>query len=292
MKVPGNLGGKRAEHVPDEDRLIYEAILEAKRSGQSVVLATVIRDRGSVPRHAGAKMLIYPDGRSVGTIGGGEMESRVVAEALEALASERPTILHYDLSDPSRGDPGVCGGQMDIFLEPILPHPTVLVIGCGHVGQAVADLAHWLGFRVIVSDDREELCNPEVVPGADEYLVVPPEQLADKVTIHSQTYIAVVTRGVALDVVLLPSLLDSPAPYIGVIGSRRRWATTLEQLREQGLSEEVLQRVHAPIGLELNAETPREIAVSIMAEIIAVRRGGTGESMKWIGTTEQAKGTA
>jgi xanthine dehydrogenase accessory factor len=148
----------------------------------------------------------------------------------------------------------------------------VLVIGCGHVGQAVADLAHWLGFRVVVSDDREELCNPEVIPHADEYLAVPPEEVAGQAPLHSRTYVAAVTRGVPLDVALLPALLKSPAPYIGVIGSRRRWETALKELRAQGIDDGALSRIHSPIGLELGAETPREIAVSILAQIIAVGR--------------------
>jgi xanthine dehydrogenase accessory factor len=277
--------------VSVSDRDVFEAVLKAGQNGQAVVLATVIRDKGSVPRHAGAKMLIYPDGTAVGTIGGGELESRVMAGAPALLESGRPAVLHYELADPMSGDPGVCGGQVDIFLEPILPDPTVLVIGCGHVGQAVAELAHWLGFRVIVSDDREDLCNAEVIPDADEYLVVPPKEVAGSAAIHARTYIAAVTRGLPIDVVMLPALLQTPAPYIGVIGSRRRWAVAVEQLKEQGIDEDALRRVHAPIGLELSAETPREIAVSIMAEIIAQLRGGTGESMKWMGAPDEAGGT-
>jgi xanthine dehydrogenase accessory factor len=269
------------------DTAIYKAILQARHNGQEVVLATIIRDRGSVPRHAGTKMLVYPDGSIEGTIGGGELESRVISRAVELLASKRPDILHYDLTEPSRGDPGVCGGQLDIFLEPIMPDLTVLVIGCGHVGQAIADLAHWLGFRVVVSDDRPELCSPEAIPHADEYVVAPPAEIAQRITIHSRTYIAAVTRGVPFDVAMLPDLLRTPAPYIGVMGSRRRWAAALEELKAQGIPDRDLARVHSPIGLELNAETPREIAVSIMAEIIAARYGGTGQSMKWDTSPEQ-----
>ncbi len=270
------------------DREIYEALVEAKRNGQCVVLATIIRDQGSVPRHAGTKMLVYPDGTFKGTVGGGELESRVLAEAAALFTSQRPAVVHYDLADPARGDPGVCGGQVDIFMEPIMPDPTVLVIGCGHVGQAVAELAHWLGFREIVADDREALCNPETIPHADEYVVAPPEEIAKRVAIHSRTYIAAVTRGVPLDVALLPVLLETPAPYIGVIGSRRRWATAAKELKEKGVADRDLARVHAPIGLELGAETPREIAVSIMAEIIAHRYGGSGEPMKWAASPKEA----
>lgn len=267
---------------------IYKAILEAKAQGQGVVLATITRDSGSVPRHAGAKMLVYPDGSIKGTIGGGEMESRVIEKALDCLRAGEPDSLHVELTDPKRGDPGVCGGQMDIFLEPIMPDPTVLVIGCGHVGQALADLAQWLGFYVIGTDDRADLCNAEAMPHADELYCVPPGEIAKAVPIHRRTYIAAVTRGVPLDVAMLPALLETPAPYIGVMGSRRRWATAAKSLREQGVSEETLARVHAPIGLELEAETPREIAVSIMAEILSQRGGADAQPMKWMGSPEEA----
>jgi len=261
------------------DQSIYEALLQAQKSGTACVLATVIRTQGSVPRHAGAKMLVFSDKQPVGTIGGGELESRVTSEALNLLQGGKPTILHYELANPQCGDPGVCGGQVDIFMEPIMPKPTVLVIGCGHVGQAVVELAHWLGFHVIACDDREELCNPEAAPHADEYLVIPPDKIAAALTIHSSTYIAAVTRNVTVDAAMLPALLETPAPYIGVIGSRRRWATTIKQLEESGIDKDRLERIHAPIGLDLHAETPREIALSIMAEIVMHKLGGTGEAM-------------
>jgi len=270
------------------DKAVYEALMEVRRLGKTAVLATIIRDQGSVPRHAGSKMLVFPDGKLVGTVGGGEMESRVITAVPSLLKNGTPDILHYELADPARGDPGVCGGQVDIFMEPILPDPTVLVIGCGHVGQALVDLAHWLGFRVIACDDRADLCNPEKTPYADEYLILPPDQIAARAPIHARTYIVAVTRGVPLDMQIMPALLDTPARYIGVIGSRRRWATAVKQLKDKGYDSKRLKSIHAPIGLELNAETPREIAVSIMAEIISLERGGTGQPMQWIGTPEQA----
>ncbi len=266
------------------DHQLYEALLEARRTSQSVVLATIVRDQGSVPRHAGAKMVIYPDGRTMGTIGGGELESRVIARCGEILKTGRPDLLHYELAEPSQGDPGICGGQLEIFMEPIMPDPTVLIIGCGHCGQALAELAHWVGFRVIVSDDRPDFCNAEVIRHADEHIIASPSEIAERVPIHSRTYIAAVTRAAPLDVEMLPALLKTPAAYIGVLGSRRRWAMALRQLREQGVDEESLSRIHAPIGLEIHAETPREIAISIMAEILAITRGGSNAAMEWKGS--------
>jgi xanthine dehydrogenase accessory factor len=261
---------------------IYTAILEARAQGRLTALCTVVRARGSVPRHTGSKMLVYADGSIIGTIGGGEMESRVIAVARAIATGADARIEHYELIDPKQGDPGVCGGEVDIFVEPIKPDPVVLIIGGGHVGKAIVHLAKWLGFRVVLADDRAEFCTPEWAPGADEYIVAPMAELPQRFNFHSETYIVMPTRGAPLDVEGLPHLIDQPHAYLGVIGSRRRWATAAKWLVEKGVPEEKLRRIHAPMGLELNAETPEEIAVSIMAELVMQRRGGTGESMKWM----------
>jgi xanthine dehydrogenase accessory factor len=169
---------------------------------------------------------------------------------------------------------------VEIFIEPINPPPSVIIIGAGHVGKATAHLAKWLGFRVVVMDDRVEFVTPEWIPEADSYLPGPVLDLLPQANLNAQSYIVAVTRGYNIDVGLLPTLLDYDVAYIGVIGSQRRWTQALKELREKGVAEEKLARVHAPIGLELNAETPEEIAVSIMAEIVMIRNGGTGQSMK------------
>lgn len=261
------------------DDSLFTRLADLQRKGEPAALATVIRARGSVPRHPASKMLVYADGKILGTVGGGEMESRVIEESLAAMDDGETRILRYELNDPHGGDPGVCGGEVEVFVEPILPKPTVIVVGAGHVGQAVAHLAHWLGFRVVVSDDRAEFANPTTVPEADEIVVCPLAELGARTRVDDQTYILLTTRGVPVDIAGLPPLLDSPAAYLGVIGSRRRWEVTAQQLREKGIPEEKIGRVTSPMGLELNAETPEEIAVSMMAEIILRRRGGTGERM-------------
>ena len=259
---------------------LLATLADLERSGGEAALATVVRARGSVPRHPGAKMIVYPDGRILGTVGGGQLESRVIEEAQAALRDNQPRLLHYRLVDLQVGDPGVCGGEMEVFVEPIKPQPTVVVIGAGHVGRAVTHLAKWLGFRVIVSDDRPEHATPDWAPEADEYIAAPMADLPARIPINGQTYLVLTTRGMPVDVPGLPALLQTSAAYIGIIGSRRRWATTLKQLRETGLPAEGLARVHAPMGLELNAETPEEIALSILSEIVMLRRGGTGEVMR------------
>ncbi len=226
-------------------------------------------------------MLVWPDGQIVGTVGGGQMEALVIAEAQAAMHDGQCRMFTYNLADLESGDPGVCGGTVKVYVEPLMPPPTVLVIGCGHVGKAVAELAKWLGYRVIVCDDRPGYATPEHIPGMDGYVEAAPEELVTRVTITSFTYVVAVTRGLSVDETLLPALLKTPAPYIGLIGSRRRWALTVETLQAQGVSQTDLERVHAPIGLSIGAETPKEIAVSILAEIIQVQRGGSGESLRW-----------
>ncbi len=260
--------------------MIYQSIVELESKNEAGVLCTIVRSRGSTPRRTSSKMLVYPDGSICGTVGGGEMEQRVIREALAALNDGAPRLLEYNMSDPQRGDPGVCGGQLEIYVEPIFPKPTLVVIGSGHVGKAVAHLAKWLGFRVAVNDDRADFCNPQAVPEADEFYPVMMADLPAHLKITPWSYLVLTTRGVSTDVPGLPALLDTPAAFIGIIGSRRRWTETRKQLLAQGIPEGKLARVRSPMGLELNAETPEEIAVSIMAEIIMLRQGGDGGLMK------------
>ena len=247
---------------------IFRQLADAEAREEPVALAMVIASQGSTPRHEGSKMLVFADGRIEGSVGGGELESRVIEEALGALRDGRPRRLHYSLVDPARGDVGVCGGQVEVYVEPVLPRSEVVVIGGGHVGNAVTHLAHWLGFRVVVADDRAEFCTPEANPDADAFVTGPMSELPQKMAITPRSYLVLTTRGSSVDVPGLPALLASPAAYIGVIGSKRRWSVTRKSLLDAGISQEALERVHTPIGIEIQAETPEEIAVSILAEII------------------------
>ena len=259
---------------------IFQALAELEQTHESAALCTVVKSEGSTPRHVGSKMLVYPDGTFIGTVGGGDMEHRVLDEAWMALSDGQPRTLKYSMVDPSRGDPGVCGGTVEVFVEPILPAPMIVVVGGGHVGKAVVHLAKWLGFRVAVNDDRAEFCTPEAVPGADAYFPVPMTELPNQLSVTRQTYLVITSRGSSVDAAGLPSLFETQAAYIGVIGSKRRWLTTVKALKEKGVTEEQIAKVHSPMGLELNAETPEEIAVSIMAEILMLRGKGTGKMMK------------
>jgi xanthine dehydrogenase accessory factor len=259
---------------------IYQALSEIEKDNGTAALCTVTKSEGSTPRHVGSKMLVYPDGKFIGTVGGGELENRVIKAALQTMKDSQTQTLEYNMADPSRGDPGVCGGQVEVFVEPILPPPLLVVIGAGHVGKAVVHLAKWLGFRVAVCDDRAEFCTPEATPDADAYYPVTMDKLTDHVTIDKRTILILTTRGSSVDAAGMASLLDSAAGYIGVIGSRRRWATTVKALKEKGVAAEKIERVHSPIGLELEAETPEEIAVSIMAEVMMLKAKATGMPMK------------
>jgi xanthine dehydrogenase accessory factor len=247
---------------------LFQALVEIEKNNGTGALCTIIRSKGSTPRHVTSKMLVYPDGHIIGTVGGGEVENRVIKEAIKAMDDKAPRLLAYNMANPERGDPGVCGGQVEIYVEPILPKPVLVIVGVGHVGKAVAHLAKWLGFMVAVSDDRPEFCNPKAVPEADEFYPLALEELSSRLNITPRTYFVLTTRGMDVDVRGLPLLLDSKAGYIGVIGSTRRWATTKKKLLDSGVSSKMLEGVHSPIGLEIHAETPEEIAVSIMAEII------------------------
>lgn len=254
------------------DQRLLDALAAAVAEGRPVVLATVVATRRSVPRHAGTKMLVYGDGELFGTVGGGAMESRVIDAAKRCLGNGATDLLEYSLLEPDRGDPGVCGGDVTIYLEPYMPPHTVFVVGAGHVGRAVVDLAHWLGYHTVVTDDRSQRLTVEEMPHADVRLPgTIPDALAAH-TITADTSVIVVSRDVEQDVVSLPHLVETPARYVGVMGSERRWLTTRRRLIEKGLDEDALARIHTPVGIEIGAETVEEIAVSILAEVIGALR--------------------
>ncbi len=199
------------------------------------------------------------------------MELRVIAAAKEAIADGQPRYLDMTLSNEQRGDPLICGGEMEIFVEPLLTSPIMIIVGAGHIGAAVAQLAKSLGFHIVALDDRPEFVTPENFPHADQRIAGDIVQEIGKLEITPRTYIVLVTRAHTLDAQLLGAIVDKPAAYIGMLGSKRRVITVMDTLKQQGVSEAALARVHAPIGLEIHAETPQEIAVSIMAEIIQAK---------------------
>jgi xanthine dehydrogenase accessory factor len=255
-------------------RDVFEAALNAARSGGGAALATVISTTGSTPQKAGAKMLVYPDGRIVGTIGGGCVEAEMTRRARQVIESRRPEVASYDLTLDQAGEDGlICGGRMEVFIEPVLATPTLCLFGAGHVAQPLARMAKAAGFRVEVVDDRSRFANQERFPDADLVLVEDWAAAAAQMTLTGDTYAVVVTRGHGGDAEALAAVLGRGLRYVGLVASRPKLVHLAALLRERGVSGEAVAEVRAPLGLRIGAVTPEEIAVSILAEMIAVRRG-------------------
>jgi xanthine dehydrogenase accessory factor len=254
-------------------------VLATIRSGEPGCLLTLIEVRGSTPRETGAKMLLHADGSTVGTIGGGPMEAAALKDARQALVDGTSRMSYYSLLGESSTDLGVCGGDARVFLEVLHPRPTLLIAGAGHVGQPLAQFGQQLGFRIVVADDRAEFASADRFPGADQLIVGPFAELGQRTKPGPQTYVVIATRGHEFDEIVLQQVIDSPAAYIGMIGSRRKVQSVFERLLAAGVDKGRLARVFAPIGLRTGGQTPAEIAVSILAEIISVQHGGTAEPM-------------
>jgi xanthine dehydrogenase accessory factor len=257
---------------------IYGLIANAVAQGQSAALATVVRVEGSTPRDVGSKMVVYADGRIAGTVGGGKMEALVIEAAVEAIAQGTSRVVHYDLRDIEIGDPGICGGAIDVFVDVTVPRPTLLIAGAGHVAMPVAEIGYMCDFRVVIVDDRADMASEERFPRADERIVGDIVETLGTYPITPSTYVVIVTRGHALDEQALRAVIDSDAAYVGMIGSRRKVRVIFGHLRESGVDEAIIERVHSPIGLDIGSETPAEIAVSILAELIRERRSAVRAS--------------
>jgi len=218
-------------------------------------------------------MLVFADGRTVGTIGGGCYESDAIGHARAALQSGQPAFLHFELNDDFAQENGlICGGRMDVHVDPLLPDPHLYIVGAGHVGYELGRIAGGAGFRIHVVDDREKFASAERFPGADVVVQPIPDWL-HRADIAPSAYVVVLTRGHTHDLEAMRSLAARDLRYLGLIGSRAKVARIYSALLEEGLPPECLERIHAPIGFEIGAVTPAEIAVSILAELIAVRRG-------------------
>ena len=263
----------------EEHEAVYEAILDALRSGQPACVLTVIEVRGSTPREVGTKMLLRADGSTVGTVGGGALEAAALADARKALADGQSRIGKYSLLGQTQQDLGICGGEASVFIEVLQAKPTLLIAGAGHVAVPLAELGCLLGFRILVADDRPGFANVARFPNADELVVAPLNELTSKVPITPRTFVVIVTRGHEHDEAVLRQVVSSPAAYVGMIGSRRKVRAVFERLLADGIPKEQLARVFAPIGLRTGSQTPAEIALSILAEIVTVQHGGTGEPL-------------
>jgi xanthine dehydrogenase accessory factor len=255
-------------------REVLEEALRAEAAGEPVALVTVVSTQGSTPQKAGAKMLVHADGRIVGTIGGGCLEAEMTRRARQAIEDRRVQVTSYDLTPEEAGEDGlVCGGRMQVLIEPVEGTPVLCLFGAGHVAQPLARMAKACGFRVEVVDDRVKFANAERFPEADRIVVEGFAAATEKVTLGPNTFAIIVTRGHKGDAEALESVLGRGLRFVGLLGSKAKTVHIFAALAERGVAREELARVHAPLGLEIGAQTPDEIAVSILAEMIAVRRG-------------------
>ena len=260
---------------------LFEFIAAKRREGVSLVLATVVRTRGSSPAEPGAKMAIASDGSQAGTVGGGDLEAKVMAEALQALGDRKPRSLTFRLDAQTAAEKGMlCGGEQEVFLDVISSRQNILICGGGHVGLALARVAAAVGFPYSVIDDRAEFVAPERFPSARRLRTVDFARLPDDLPADADTYAVILTRGHQFDQACLEKLLSTPARYLGMIGSGRKVEKIFAALEEKGLKVRSDPRVHAPMGLDLGDNSPEEIAVSIMAEIVKEKSGGTGRSLR------------
>src|SRR5450432_3158222 len=255
-------------------REVLEAALLAAQSGEKAALVTVVSTEGSTPQKAGAKMVVYADGRIVGTIGGGCVEAEMTWRARQAIDDRRTQVASYELTADQAGEDGlICGGRMEVFIEPIEGTPTLCLFGAGHVAQPLARMAKAAGFRVEVADDRVKFANRERFPEADLVIVEEFPAAAGRMTLGLNTYAVVVTRGHKGDEESLAACLGKGLRFLGLLASRPKFVHIAAALEKRGILPEELAQIHAPLGLQLGAVTPEEIAVSILAEMIAVRRG-------------------
>ncbi len=252
---------------------IYEEIVRLRREGRRAALATIVNVRGSIPSFETAKMLVRDDGSIMGTIGGGCVEAEVWQAAREVMEQEKPRTLTFNLNQNPRYDTGlVCGGTLEVFVEPVLPASLLYLFGAGHVALNVYKVARLAGFDVVVVDDRETYANRERFPEARDIFADDFEHATAQLAPPETAFIVIVTRGHRDDMRVLRWAVDTPARYIGMIGSKRKVISIYRELEKEGVAPEKFDRVHAPVGLDIGAVTPEEIAVAIVAEMIAFRR--------------------
>jgi xanthine dehydrogenase accessory factor len=263
---------------------IFDFITEKKRQGQNLVLATVVRTKGSSPAKPGKKMAIAEDHSRSGTVGGGALEAKVLEEAEAVLAEKKPRLLRFRLNAKEASEEGMlCGGEQEVFLDIIASSRHLLIFGGGHLARALSAVAEAIGFPYSVVDDREEFVSRERFPRARKLLRFDYSDSWGNLPINRDTCVVIVTRGHLFDQICLEKAVSTPAGYIGMIGSKRKVKKILDALRKKGVKIPPEGRVYTPMGLDLGDNSPEEIAVSIMAEIIAVKSGGSGRHLREIG---------
>jgi xanthine dehydrogenase accessory factor len=259
---------------------LFEEIVKMRRAGQRGALATIVHTNGSIPSYESSRMLVRDDGSIAGTIGGGCVEAEVWAAANDVMHKEAPRKMVFNLNHEATYDNGlICGGTLEVFVEPILPQPVLYLFGGGHVSMAVAKAASAAGFGIGVIDDREAFANPERFPMAQD-IYTTYEDAFEKIHPNAASYLIIVTRGHKEDMRVLGWAVRTAARYIGMIGSKRKVLSVYKALENDGYRTEEFRRVYAPMGLEIGALAPEEIAISIVAELIAIRRNAESGAHK------------
>ncbi len=257
---------------------IYEELVRLRGLGQKCAMATIVQVNGSIPSFESAKMLIREDGSIVGTIGGGCVEAEVWNAAREVMESEKPRHLNFNLGQDAAYDNGlICGGQLNVFIEPVIPPPRAFIFGAGHISKSISKIANIAGFQTVIVDNREQFASRERFPEADEIFAGEYEEVFPKLNLNTSSYVVIVTRGHRDDMRVLRWAVTTPARYVAMIGSKRKTLGVVKELEKEGVARQVLESVHAPMGLEIGAITPEEIAVSVVAEMVGVRRQPGGQ---------------
>jgi xanthine dehydrogenase accessory factor len=272
---------------------VYDELVRLRRLGQKCALATIVEVRGSIPSFETAKLLVREDGSMLGTIGGGCVEAEVWNAARQVIETGQPKRLTFNLGQDAAYDNGlICGGQLDVFVEPVLPQPRAFVFGAGHISKSLCKVLSLAGFGVSVIDDREAFANRERFPDADEVLAGEYEEVYPTLAVNEGSYAVIVTRGHRDDMRVLRWVAGTPARYVAMIGSKRKVISVIKELEKEGVPRETLERIHAPMGLDIGAVTPEEIAISVAAEMIAFRRNAASnwrELSKSIFASERLK---
>ena len=258
---------------------IFEEIARLKRERLSAALATVVSGGTGVPGKTGFRMLVYPDGKILGTVGGGSLEAKVREEALRCIQEKAPKLLKLQLDQSESGIGVLCGGEAEVFLEPIIPTSKMYIFGGGHIALPLAQFAKTLEFTVIVIDDRKEFTSRDRFPTVDEVMPGDYSDIIKSIEFHTDDCAVIVTHGHEHDESVLKEIISKKnrPGYIGMIGSKAKVTAVFSHLRQQGISEQLLAKVNAPIGLDIGSKTPAEIAVSIIAEIVAYKHGSLPE---------------
>jgi len=257
---------------------VYEEVVRIRRSGQKCAIATIVQVNGSIPSYESAKLLVREDGSMVGTIGGGCVEAEVWNVAREVMESEKPRHLTFNLGQDAAYDNGlICGGQLNVFVEPVLPQPFAYIFGAGHISKSLSKIAVAAGFATVIVDNRDAFANRDRFPEADQVYAEEYEDLFPKLSVNESSYIIIVTRGHRDDMRVLRWAVGTPARYVAMVGSKRKTINVVKELEKEGIPRSAFDRIHAPMGLEIGAVTPEEIAISVVAEMIAVRRNPDSE---------------